>query len=120
MKTLTTHTTFIKTLDALIEQHLNDTNLTINRLTRLVGMSRTDLHRKLENTVGMSASAYIRHIRLQKAAKLLINEPNLSICQVSVEVGFTNQSYFNKRFREVFSVCPNTFRVQKQNLEHTC
>lgn len=44
-------------------------------MTRFVGMSRTDLHRKLEKTVGMSATEYIRFVRLYKAAELLIKEP---------------------------------------------
>ena len=103
---------FLMNLNGQIEKHLSDNNLTINRMTRLVGMSRTDLHRKLEKTVGMSASEYIRFVRLHKAAELLINEPEWSIYQVSLEVGFINQSYFTRRFHELFGVCPVIFREQ--------
>lgn len=109
---LTQQPQFLLTLNSQIEKHLSDNTLTINRITRLVGMSRTDLHRKLEKTVGMSASKYIRFIRLNKAAELLINEPEWSIYQVSLEVGFINQSYFTRRFHELFGVCPVIFREQ--------
>lgn len=109
---LTQQPQFLLTLNSQIEIHLSDSNLTINKMTRLVGMSRTDLHRKLEKTVGMSASEYIRFVRLHKAAELLIKEPEWSIYRISLEVGFINQSYFTRRFHELFGVCPVMFREQ--------
>lgn len=103
---------FLITINNHIEQHLADSNLTIKKMTRLVGMSRTDLHRKLDKTVGMSATEYIRYIRLHKAAQLLILEREWSVYQICMEVGFNDQSYFTRRFRELFGVCPLIFREE--------
>ena len=91
-------------------------NLTVQKLVRLIAMSRTDLHRKLTNTVGMSATEYVRRIRLFKASVLLLERPDLSIYQVALEVGFNSQSYFTKRFREIFGENPTSWR--KRSLEH--
>ena len=101
---------FLTTLNCQIEKHLSDNTLSITRLIRLVGMSRTDLHRKLDIAVGMSATEYIRYIRLNKAAQLLVLEREWSVYQICMEVGFNDQSYFTRRFRELFGVCPLTFR----------
>lgn len=103
---------FLTTLNCQIEKHLSDNTLTIKKVTRLVGMSRTDLHRKLDIAVGMSATEYIRFIRLHKAAQLLINKREWSVYQICMEVGFNDQSYFTRRFRELFGVCPITFREE--------
>jgi AraC-like DNA-binding protein len=101
---------------ARIKDHVFNDSLTVQKLARLIAMSRTDLHRKLTCLVGMSATEYIRHIRLSRASVLLLEKPGLSIYQVALEVGFNNQSYFSKRFREVFGYSPKEWRMQK--LEH--
>jgi AraC-like DNA-binding protein len=103
---------FLKTLNDQIEKHLSDATLDIKKVTRLVGMSRTDLHRKLDRIVGMSTTEYIRHVRLRKAADLLILEPEWSVYHICLEVGFSNQSYFTKRFKALFGKCPTTFRSE--------
>lgn len=113
---------FLQNLNVQIETHVSDSSLTIRRLLRLVGMSRTDLHRKLSRATGMSATAYLRHLRLQRAAGLLKEHPHWSIYQVALEVGFESQSYFTRKFKEQFGVCPVAFRATQQEnlgkLEH--
>ncbi len=105
---------FLLYLDTQIEAHLSDHSLNVHRLLRLVGMSRSDLHRKLGSTVGMSTTEYLRQKRLDKAAELLREEPEWSVYQVAHEVGFENQSYFSKRFKEVFGRCPVAWRGEEE------
>ncbi|MBI5915286.1 MAG: helix-turn-helix transcriptional regulator [Bacteroidetes bacterium] len=114
-RTLPPPDTFVQNLDGCIEAHLSDASLNVKRLLRLVGMSRTDLHRKLDRTVGMSTTEYVRNKRLEKAAELLREQPEWSVSQVAQEVGFGNQSYFTVRFKEVFGCCPGAWR---ERLEH--
>ncbi len=101
---------FLLNLDTQIEAHLSDHSLNVHRLLRLVGMSRTDLHRKLNRLVGMSVTEYVRQKRLDKAAELLREEPDWSVYQVAHEVGFENQSYFTMKFKEAFGRCPVAWR----------
>lgn len=104
---------FLTVLNSEIEKNLSDNNLSIQKMTRLVGMSRTDLHRKLHKAVGMSATKYIRFIRLQRASTLLLENQEWSVSYISLEVGFNNQSYFTTKFKELFGVCPCAFREQR-------
>ena len=107
---------FLQNLNAQIEEHIFDDNLTVTVLLRLLAMSRTNLHLKLVRSVGMSTTGYIRHIRLRRAAALLLEKREWSVYQVAQEVGFNSQSYFTKRFHEKFGVCPVVWREQR--LEH--
>ena len=109
---------FLQNLNTQIEEHLSDDSLTIKKLTRLAGMSRTNLHRKLTKTIGMSATRYLRFVRLNRAARLLLDEPEWSIYQVALEVGFGSQSYFSTRFRELFNMSPGKWRIVGGKLEH--
>ncbi len=107
-----TQTVFLPRLDLQIGEHLSDASLNVKKLLRLVGMSRTDLHRKLHETVGMSTTAYMRHLRLRRAVALLVEQPDLSILQVASAVGFDNQGYFTRKFRDVFGCCPRAYREE--------
>lgn len=99
---------------------VNDPGLNAAKLQRLLGMSRSSLHRKLKAATGMSATAYIRYLRLHKAAQLLLEQPEACILGIALEVGFNNHSYFTKRFREVFGVCPGEYRERSGDLGHLC
>ena len=101
---------FLQNLTHTIETYLDDPHLDINKLLKLVGMSRTDLHRKLGKTVGMSATKYLRYVRLHHGAQLLVTELTWSIYQIAFEVGFNSQSYFTRRFTEVFGCSPKKYR----------
>jgi AraC-like DNA-binding protein len=103
---------FLQNLNLAIETHISDPRLCVNRLLRIVGMSRTDLHRKLGRTVGMSTTKYVRQIRLRRAAELLTKHPEWCVYEVALEVGFNNQSYFTKKFKQAFGCCPGEWREQ--------
>lgn len=118
MMTAPACTFFLENLQTQLTQHLSDSSLDVHRLTRLVGMSRSDLHRKLRRHTGMSTTEYIRHIRLEKAAVMLVKYPTWSIYQIALEVGFGNQSYFSRRFKEEFGMCPMEWRAVEGELEH--
>lgn len=102
----------IANINSTIENHSSDTILTVQKLLRIIGISRTDLHRKLQKNFGMSATEYIRYLRLLKAAKMLKEQPDKCICQIAMEAGFQNQSYFTKRFKEMFGICPIKYRCE--------
>ncbi len=62
---------FVKKVREVIEQHLKDTNFTVEQLCKLVFMSHSQLHRKLDALTGCSPNKFIRIIRLNKAKELL-------------------------------------------------
>jgi AraC-like DNA-binding protein len=100
---------FLRKINHHLEANLSDTSLTVEKLLPRIGMSRTDLHRKIVGQTGMTASEYIRHYRLRRAAHLLREKPDCTICQIARAVGFNSQSYFGRRFREMFGCSPVAF-----------
>ncbi len=112
MKTQSPHwqEIFLQNLDEQIKAHLSDSNLHVENLQRYAGVSRTNLHCKLKQVAGVSATEYLRRIRLEKAAQLLRDNPNWSVWAVALEVGFENLGYFSRRFKERFGRCPGAWR----------
>ena len=104
---------FIETLNRILEKNLADSSFSVTRLTRLIGMSRTDFHRKIINRTGFSATAYIRQIRVQRAGELLLKHPDWDICDVAFEVGFNTPGYFSRVFKDIKGVGPAKYRDAK-------
>ncbi len=104
---------FIKDLKAFIEAHLDDIDLDVHSLEKQFIMSRTTLHRKLVALTDMSATAFIRFVRLTKASEILRGEKDKTISEVAYTVGFASLSHFTRSFHELFGVTPTTWREGK-------
>jgi len=63
-------------------------------------------------------SNYIQQLRLEYAAKLLVEQPEMSIVQIAAECGFGSHKYFTERFRLHFSMTPSEFRKASQQSEN--
>jgi signal transduction histidine kinase/DNA-binding response OmpR family regulator/tetratricopeptide (TPR) repeat protein len=99
---------FIHRIMRVVESHLDNTQLNMDMLTSEIGMSRTNLHRKLKALTGFSASEFIQDFRLRRAAQLIEKKAN-TISQIAYEVGFGDQSYFTKCFKKKFGRTPSEF-----------
>jgi signal transduction histidine kinase/ligand-binding sensor domain-containing protein/DNA-binding response OmpR family regulator len=104
-------TEFINRVVQLIESNISDTSFTSDILQQELGMSRTNLYRKLKSLSGMSVNIFIRTIRLKKAAQLIQNG-KYNVSQVAYECGFEDPKYFSECFRDYFHVSPSKF-IQK-------
>lgn len=95
-----------------INENMDNPEFNVDMLTREVGVSRAQLHRKLKDMTGIPTSEFIRNIRLEQAARLLC-EQKLNIAQVSLEVGFSNQAHFSTVFKKHFGMSPSEYIVRK-------
>jgi Signal transduction histidine kinase len=96
---------FFKKVVAAVEHNIDNYEYDIDDLCVDIGVSRTQLYRKMKLVAGVSANEFIRNYRLKKAAKLLGN-PNMNVGDVLFAVGFNNRSYFNRCFKEYFGMTP--------------
>lgn len=75
----------------------------------MASMSESRFMRYFRAATGMTFVAYLTHIRLHNAARLL-RETDLNIGQVADACGFSNQSYFDRQFRAEFQMTPREYR----------
>ena len=98
---------FIEKAISIVEENITDPEFSVVSLGRELGMSRTNLFRKMKALTNHSASEFIRSIRIKKATQLLLSGYNVS--QVMYEVGISSRSYFNKCFYEHFKMTPSEY-----------
>ena len=107
---------FLLKLSKVINDNLNDSKLDIAFLTDQMAMSRTSLYNKIKALTGIGANDYINRIRIEKAVQLLTHS-QLSITEISDEVGFAYQRYFSTTFKQIKGVTPTQFRENLKRQE---
>ncbi|WP_411030050.1 response regulator [Spongiimicrobium sp. 3-5] len=99
---------FLEKVIRVLELRLDDSSFRVEDLAKEVGMSRTQLFRKIRALTNQSAQDLIRDFRLKRAAQLLRDKAG-NISEVAYQVGFNNLSYFTKRFKELFGKTPSEY-----------
>lgn len=92
----------------VVNLHLSDADFGVDELCIEVGVSRSQLHRKMKELTGIGAGEFIRNIRLEQAARLL-KETDMNVSQVAYAVGFSNLGHFSKIFRTHFGEYPSDY-----------
>lgn len=96
-------------LRSYIESRLDDPDLSGADLEKFLGMSRSQLQRKLQSVLGMSPRKLVNEVRLKTAACRL-RETDAPISEVAYDCGFRDPKYFGRVFRERFGKAPGGWR----------
>jgi len=99
---------FLKKLNDEIKKNISDEDFSVESLTDILSISRSNLQRKVKILSGLTPGEYLRNYRLRKACQLLI-ESDMRINEVAFEVGFSSASYFNKVFYKAYNMTPTEF-----------
>lgn len=100
---------FVRQIKETIHAHMDEEEFGILEICRDIGVSRTQLHRKIKALTGRSTSSLIRYIRLLHAKHLLLTT-DLNISEVAYDCGFHDPKYFSNTFSEEFGTGPKDFR----------
>ncbi|HEY9262829.1 hybrid sensor histidine kinase/response regulator transcription factor [Chitinophaga sp.] len=91
-----------------LEENLTDAQLSVESLSKEVGMSRSSLYNKLLELTGQTPVEYIRSYRLEKAAALM-KKSDMNIAEIAYHVGFSTPNYFAKSFKLKYNMLPSEF-----------
>ncbi len=99
---------FLNRINAIIEKNIEDESFSVTRLAVEMGLSRSQLHRKLKQISNRSTSEYITMIKVKKATTLLASK-QYNIDEVAFKSGFNSHSYFTKCFKKIHHKSPSEF-----------
>lgn len=92
----------------IVENELEDVQFDVTVLAQKLGMSRMTLHRKFKAVTGESPGAFVRSLRMKKAAELL-QSGTCSVTEVTYSVGFSDPSGFAASFKKHFKCSPSKY-----------
>lgn len=98
-----------------IETEIADPRFDVLQLCRKIGVSRSQLYRRILALTGLTPISFIRSIRLKHAASFLAQDGTLPVNEVMYRVGYTNLSHFAKIFHEEFGLYPKEFALRNRS-----
>lgn len=99
---------FLQKAIGVVEAHIADPDLDIDRFATEIGVSRMQLYRKLNALTEMTVKEFIRDIRLKRAAQLLVQK-KMNVSEIAYAVGFKDLSHFRKCFRQEFGMSASEY-----------
>ncbi len=97
-----------------INDNLSESTMNVDNLSEYVGLSRSQLHRRMKEIVGAAPSDYIRNVKLRKACEMLA-QGDVDIAQVAYSLGFNAQSHFSTLFKRYTGMTPSEYRNTEKN-----
>ena len=92
-----------------VKQHLDDSDYNREQFASDMCVSSSTLYNKLRVLTGQNVTAFISSIRLKEACRILRQQPDITITELSMKVGFNTPKYFTKRFKNEFGVSPSEY-----------
>lgn len=105
---------FLEKLNSAIYQNLENAELDVEHLAKIMNMSRPTLYRKIKEISDLTPNELINITRLKKAAELLA-EGNYKIYEVAEMVGYHSQNNFGRNFLKQFGMTPTEYT----SIKHT-
>ena len=99
---------FLENLTVIIEDEISNVNMNIEFICKEIGLSHSQLNRKLKDLTDYSITQFIRSVRLKKAAYLIQNK-SASIREIALSTGFESILYFTTKFKEEFGKLPTEY-----------
>ena len=88
-----------------LEPMLGVEQISIEKLSQVVGVSQAQLYRKVMSLTGISPNAFIHELRLRNSLRL-VNRDFGNVAQIAFASGFNSPSYFTKSFKKRFQNSP--------------
>lgn len=104
---------FLRRAINTVERFLSDFEFDVDVFARKMGMSRRQLFRKLKAVADCTPNLFIRNLRLNRAAQLLLNS-EMTVTEITYAIGFSDLKHFRTVFRECFGVLPGEYTSQHQ------
>lgn len=98
---------FISKFQKYVENNITDPELNIVEIAQYMGLSRSQLYRKIKSITEYSPNEFVRVLRLKYAARMIIS--GIPISEIAYRSGFSSASYFTKCFKEFYKISPSDF-----------
>lgn len=99
---------FLQKVFEIIDSNFSDSSFNVESLAKILAVSRSVLHKKINAFTGEPPVELIKWIRINKAAEL-IRKKFGNISEISLEVGFNNPAYFSDCFKKQFGIPPSQY-----------
>lgn len=102
-----------KLLDAateIIKCNFDNPDFDMNMLAAELNMGRSKMFTRLKEVIGLTPNEFALKLKLEEALRMLQDEPEYNISEISYSLGFTSPRYFSRCFKTFYGVSPQNYR----------
>jgi len=99
---------FLLQLFGIFNDQLYNQDFKSETLNELLGLSKSQVYRKIKGLTGLAPNQFFQELRLRKSLKA-IGQNNKSIAEIAYDLGFSSPTYFTRLFKKRFATLPTTF-----------
>lgn len=100
---------FVKQLNTVVEMQYMGGSFELQNVAECLHLTQTQLRRYVQAYLGMPPAQYIMYLRLRESLRLFIEDPNISITEISKKCGFFDHSHFTHTFMRYFGMTPRRY-----------
>ncbi len=93
-----------------VQENAFDPDFDLSRIADSFGLSNDYVSAMIKKVTGSAFKEYLTELRLQQACKLLREKPDLTVNEISSQVGYRKVSNFIKKFKETYGCTPTQYR----------
>ena len=97
---------------SFIEDHL-DENMQTEDIAAACYASKSNLEKVFKFTTKFSVHDYITRRRMNKAARMMLEKPELSLLDIAVQYGYSSHEAFTRAFAQVWKCTPSDYRSRE-------
>lgn len=105
---------FLKRVIEVVNEGLADKQWSVEVVASKLNMSVQTFRRRLMSAAGESPKAFISAIQMEKAGKLLTEQPDMPIVDVAFKCGFDEASSFTHTFKRIYGITPTQYRENQK------
>ena len=100
---------FLEKLLSIVEDNISNSEFTVDDLSSLMAMGKTNFYRKIKELLGQTPVDFIREIRIKRAMQLL-SIGQMNVTEVAYACGFSDPKFFSKTFKKIVGVSPKDYK----------
>lgn len=104
---------FHQEVRAIIITNIQNKDLNVMFLSKSIGISRSQLYRRIKKATGLSIASFIKQVRLEEGKELL-KSTDWNVTTIANNVGFQSSSYFSTSYKKLFGYPPREQRHKKR------
>ena len=100
----------LDTATDIIKRNFDNSDFDMNMLASELSMGRSKMFARIKEVTGLTPNEFALKLKLEEALRMLQEEPQYNISEISYSLGFTSPRYFSRCFKAFYGVPPLTYR----------
>lgn len=106
----TTDQKLLDTATEIIKRNFDNPEFDMDMLAKELNLGRSKMFARLKEVVGLTPNEYTLKLKLEEALRMLQEEPDFNVSEISYRLGFNSPRYFSRCFKTFYGVSPQNYR----------